>query len=144
LRQSLTKHPAPTMGKLMHRINQFIQVEEDGGGTISAQTIAQPKVITPKPSTRSKNTAKSLSTLSNFVVPTFRAFETVFKEPIYKLLEKIKREPFFVWPPKLLENPVLRNEKLYCTYHKDTGHMTENCHMLKVHLEKLVLPGYLN
>ncbi len=144
LRQSLTKHPAPTMGKLMHRINQFIQVEEDGGGTISAQTIAQPKVITPKPSTRSKNTAKSLSTLSNFVAPTFRAFETVFKEPIYKLLEKIKREPFFVWPPKLLENPVLRNEKLYCTYHKDTGHMTENCHMLKVHLEKLVLPGYLN
>uniref|UniRef100_A0A2N9FUK8 Retrotransposon gag domain-containing protein n=1 Tax=Fagus sylvatica TaxID=28930 RepID=A0A2N9FUK8_FAGSY len=96
------------------------EVEEDGGGTISAQTVAQPKVITPKPSTRSKNNAKSLSTLSNFVAPTFRAFETVFKEPIYKLLEKIKREPFFVWPPKLLENPVLRNEKLYCTYHKDT------------------------
>uniref|UniRef100_A0A2N9FRK2 Uncharacterized protein n=1 Tax=Fagus sylvatica TaxID=28930 RepID=A0A2N9FRK2_FAGSY len=102
LRQSLTKHPAPTVGKLMHRIDQFIRVEKDGGGTTSAQTVAQPKVITPKPSARSNNAAKGLSAPSNFVAPTFRAFETVIKEPIYKLLEKIKREPFFVWPPKLL------------------------------------------
>ena len=35
LRQSLTKHPALTLGKLMHKIDQFIQVEEDGGGTTS-------------------------------------------------------------------------------------------------------------
>ena len=144
LRQSLTKRPAPTMGKLMHRIDQFIRVEEDGGGTTSVRTVAQPKFITPKPSARSINTAKSLSTPSNFVAPTFRVFETVFKEPIYKLMEKIKREPFFVWPPKLLGNPALRYGKLYCTYHKDIGHMTENCHMLKVHLERLVSTGHLN
>ena len=31
LRQSLTKRPALTLGKLMYRIDQFIQVEEDGG-----------------------------------------------------------------------------------------------------------------
>jgi hypothetical protein len=128
----------------MHKIDQFIRVEEDGGGTTSAQTVAQPKVITPKPSTRSSNTAKSLSTPSNFVAPTFRAFETVFKKLIYKLLEKIKREPFFVWPPKLLRNPALKDGKLYCTYHKDMGHMTENCHMLKVHLEKLVSARHLS
>ena len=35
LRQSLPKRPAPTVGKLMHRIDQFIRVEEDGGGTTS-------------------------------------------------------------------------------------------------------------
>jgi hypothetical protein len=78
------------------------------------------------------------------VAPTFRAFETVFKEPIYKIMEKIKREPFFVWPSKLLGNPALRDGKLYCTYHRDMGHMTKNFHMLKVHLEKLVSAGHLN
>ena len=31
LRQSLTKRPALTLGKLMYRIDQFIRVEEDGG-----------------------------------------------------------------------------------------------------------------
>jgi hypothetical protein len=144
LRQSLTKHPAPTVGKLMLRIDQFIQVEEDGGGSTLAQIVVQPKVSTPKPSARSNNAAKGLSTLSNFMAPTFRAFETVFKKPIYKLLEKIKREPFFVWPPKLLGNSALRDGKLFCTYHKDTSHMTKNCHMLKVHLEKLVSAGHLS
>ena len=128
----------------MHRIDQFIQVEENGGGTTSVQTVAQPKVITPKPSARSSNAVKSLSSPSNFSTPSFLDFETVFKEPIYKLMEKIKREPFFVWPPKLLGNSDLRDGKLYCTYHKDTGHMTKNCHKLKVHLEQLVSAGHLN
>jgi hypothetical protein len=43
----------------MHMINQFIRVEEDGGRTTLVQTVAQPKVVTPKPSARSGNTAKN-------------------------------------------------------------------------------------
>ena len=144
LRQSLTKHPALTLGKLMHKIDQFIQVEEDGGGTTSVQTVAQPKVIAPRPSAWPSNTAKNQSNLSNFTAPSFQAFQTVFKELICKLMEKIKRKPFFVWPKKLLGNPALRDEKLYCTFHKDTGHMTENCHMLKTHLEQLASTGHLD
>uniref|UniRef100_A0A2N9H0K6 Retrotransposon gag domain-containing protein n=1 Tax=Fagus sylvatica TaxID=28930 RepID=A0A2N9H0K6_FAGSY len=49
LRQSLTKRPTPTVAKLMHMIDQFIQVEKDGGGTTSALTVVQPKVITLLP-----------------------------------------------------------------------------------------------
>ena len=112
LRQSLIKRPAQNLGKLMHRIDQFIRVKEDGRGTPPVQTVAQPKIITTKPAARTGNTTKSLSNPTNFVAPTFRAFETVFKEPIYKIMEKIKREPFFVWPPKLLGNPALRDGKL--------------------------------
>jgi hypothetical protein len=78
------------------------------------------------------------------VTLTFRAFETVFKEPIYKVMEKIKREPFFVRPPKMIENPALRDGNLYCSYHRERGHMIENCHLLKVHLEKLATTGHLD
>ena len=144
LRPSFTKRPAPTVAKLMHKIDQFIRVEEDGGGTTSVQTNTQPKVITPKPSARSSPTVKSLSGPTDFAAPSFQAFETVFKEPIYKLIEKIKREPFFVWPPKLIENPDLKYTKLYCNYHKDTGHMSENYHKLKVHLEHLATTGHFD
>jgi hypothetical protein len=144
LRQSLIKHPPKDLGKLMHKIDQFVRIEEDGHGTPPIQTVAQPKVTITKPAARTGNTAKNLPTPKKFVAPTFRAFETVFKEPIYKLLEKIKKEPFFVWPPKLLGNPALRDGKLYCTYHRDKGHMTENCHMLKVHMERLVSVGHLD
>ena len=144
LRQSLTKRPAPTVAKLMQKIDQFIRVEEDGGGTTLVQIDTQPKVITPKPSAWSSPAVKSLSGPTDFAAPSFRAFETVFKEPIYRLIEKIKREPFFIWPPKLIGNPDLRDAKLYYNYHKDTGHMTENCHKLKVHLEHLAMAGHLD
>ncbi|XP_075665402.1 uncharacterized protein LOC142635073 [Castanea sativa] len=36
-----------------------------------------------------------------------------------------------------------RNQNLYCTYHKDKGHTTEQCRVLKDHLEQLVKVGYL-
>ena len=36
-----------------------------------------------------------------------------------------------------------RNQNLYCTYHRDEGHTTEQCKMLKDHLEQLVKAGYL-
>jgi hypothetical protein len=96
LRQSLIKHPPRDLGKLMHKIDQFVRIEEDGCGTPPVQTVAQPKVITTKPAVWIENTTKNLSTLKNLVAPTFRAFDTVFKEPIYRIMEKIKKEPFFV------------------------------------------------
>ena len=36
-----------------------------------------------------------------------------------------------------------RNQNLYCTYHRDKGHTTEQCQVLKDHLGKLVKAGYL-
>jgi hypothetical protein len=144
LRHSLVKRQPSSLVKLMNKIDQFVRLEEDGKGTTPTQTNTQPKVFTPKPPVRSSPAVKSLSGPKDFAAPSFRAFGTVFKEPIYRLIEKIKREPFFTWPPKLIGNPDSRDTKLYCNYHKDTGHMTENCHKLKVHLEHLATEGHLD
>ncbi|XP_030942271.1 uncharacterized protein LOC115967334 [Quercus lobata] len=40
-------------------------------------------------------------------------------------------------------DPSRRNQSLYCTYHKDKGHTTEQCWVLKDHLGQLVNAGYL-
>uniref|UniRef100_A0A2N9EUX0 Uncharacterized protein n=1 Tax=Fagus sylvatica TaxID=28930 RepID=A0A2N9EUX0_FAGSY len=119
LRKSLVKHPPRDLGKLMYKIDQFVRIKEDGRGTPTVQTMAQPKATITKPAARTGNTTKNLSAPKNFVASTFRAFETVFKEPIYKVMEKIKREPFFVWPPKMLGNPALKDGNLYCSYHRE-------------------------
>ena len=58
-----------------------------------------------------------------------------FKEPVYKILKRIKNEPYFRWSGKVGGDPVRRNQSLYCSYHKEKGHTTEQCHMLKDHLE---------
>uniref|UniRef100_A0A2N9G930 Reverse transcriptase domain-containing protein n=1 Tax=Fagus sylvatica TaxID=28930 RepID=A0A2N9G930_FAGSY len=115
----LTKRPTTTLRKLMDRIEQFIRVKEDGENTASVQTVAQPKVASSKPPVRSSHSTKALSDPSNFVAHSFRAFQTVFKESIYKVMNKIKGKPFFVWPPKLLSDPTLKDQKLQYSYHRN-------------------------
>ncbi|XP_030941789.1 uncharacterized protein LOC115966765 [Quercus lobata] len=40
-------------------------------------------------------------------------------------------------------DPSRRNQNLHCTYHRDKGHTTEQCRVLKNHLEQLVKAGHL-
>ena len=67
----------------------------------------------------------------------------VFKEPMHKILERIKNELYFRWPSKMGGDPTRRNQNLYCTYHRDKGHTTEQCRLFKDHLEQLVKSGHL-
>ena len=62
---------------------------------------------------------------------------------MYQVLEKVKNEPFFKWPNKMVGNPEKRNRNLYCQYHRDHGHTTENCRSLWGHLDQLVREGKL-
>ena len=66
-----------------------------------------------------------------------------FKEQVHKIIDRIKNKPFFKWPNKMGCDPSRRNQNLYYTYHKDKGHTTEQCRVLKDHLGQLVKAGYL-
>nr|XP_023929683.1 uncharacterized protein LOC112040991 [Quercus suber] len=72
-----------------------------------------------------------------------QAVNTVFKEPVHQVLEKIKNKPFFRWPSKMVGNPERRNHNIYCQYHQDHGHATEDCRSLWDHLDQLVREGKL-
>ena len=67
----------------------------------------------------------------------------VFREPVHQVLEKVKNESFFKWPSKIVENPEKRNRNLYCQYHRDYGHTTEDCRSLWDHLDQPVRKGKL-
>lgn len=66
-----------------------------------------------------------------------------FKEPIHRILEKIKHKSFLSWPGKMSENTARRNQNLYCTYHSEKGHTIEQCRTFKDHLEQLAKARYL-
>ena len=72
-----------------------------------------------------------------------QAVNVVFREPVQKVLEKVRNEPFFKWPNKMAGHPSNRNQNLYCHYHQDHGHATEDCRNLWDHLEQLVREGRL-
>ena len=60
-----------------------------------------------------------------------------------QVLEKVKNKPFLKWPNKMAGDPVNRNQNLYCHYHQDHRHTTEDCKNLWDHLEQLVREGKL-
>ena len=66
-----------------------------------------------------------------------------FKEPVHKIIGRIKNESYFRWPNKMGGDPTHRNQNLYCTYHRDKGHTTKQCWVLKDHLGQLVKARYL-
>ena len=67
----------------------------------------------------------------------------IFRKPVHQVLDKVKNETFFKWPNKMVGNPEKRNHNLYCQYHRDHGHTTEDCRSLWDHLEQLVREGKL-
>ncbi|XP_050241037.1 uncharacterized protein LOC126689922 [Quercus robur] len=72
-----------------------------------------------------------------------QAVHAVFREPLHKILEKVKYEPFFQWPNKMAGDLLNRNRNLYCAYHQEPGHTTDDCRNLKNYLDRLVREGKL-
>lgn len=56
------------------------------------------------------------------------------KEPVYQILEKIQSEPYFKYPNKISGDASRRNQSHYCHYHSEKGHTTEDCRTLRNHL----------
>ena len=69
---------------------------------------------------------------------TAQVVNTIFKDLIHQILEKIKVEPYFKWPNKMGGDPMKHNQSLYCLYHQDQRHTTEDCRTLRDYLQHLV------
>ncbi|KAH7842601.1 hypothetical protein Vadar_007176 [Vaccinium darrowii] len=60
------------------------------------------------------------------------------------MLYRIKNEPWFRRPPKMMGNPEKRRAtNQHCSYHKDWGHMTEDCVEYKKFLDEKAAEGHL-
>ena len=66
-----------------------------------------------------------------------------FKEPVHKIVDRIKNKLLFRWLNKMGGDPSRGNQNLHCTYHRDKGHTTEQCRVLKDHLGHLVKAEHL-
>ena len=69
---------------------------------------------------------------------------SLFKKPVYQILEKIKNEPYFKWLNKMGGDLSRKNQNLFYHYHQDKGHTIEDCRTLCDHPNQLVKVGKLN
>ena len=68
---------------------------------------------------------------------------TPLNTPIDKLLLQIQDDLSLRWPGKIRSDPNSRPKNLYCRFHRDHGHFTEDCVTLKEQVETLIRQGKL-
>ena len=142
LRKSLTGKPVTNVRLLMDRIDKYRRIEEDQlQGKGKAKVIPQER--RDSRSDRAQNNRPRRDFAGQSGSANTQAVNVVFWEPVQKILEKVRNEPFFKWPNKMAGDPMNHNQNLYCHYHQDHGHTTENCRNLWDHLEQLVREGRL-
>ncbi|XP_075633845.1 uncharacterized protein LOC142606366 [Castanea sativa] len=142
LRKSLTMKAAVDMRQLMDRIDKYKRVEED-----QMQSKGKVRVYPKKKDLRGMGFQGSQPKrdFSNCPMPAETPLvNSLFKEPIHQVLEKIRHEPYFRSPNKMSGDASARNQNLYCHYHQDKGHTTEDCRTLRDHLNQLAKAGKIN
>ncbi|XP_075665937.1 uncharacterized protein LOC142635703 [Castanea sativa] len=137
LRESLTLRPLEDIRQLMRRIEEYKCLEDD-----RLQSKGKAPIINYL-----RNTGFNLRYRKDLRIQepgaTVKGVNTVFKEPVHRIVERIKNESYFKWPNMMASDPSRRNQNLYCTYHSDKRHTTEQCRVLKDHLEQLVKARHL-
>nr|XP_023912866.1 uncharacterized protein LOC112024468 [Quercus suber] len=126
LRKSLTGKPIISVHQLMDWIDKYRRVEEDQI-QVRGKSEAVPQERKDFRSDRYNNNRPRREFGGQSGSANSQAVNAVFREPVQRVLEKIKGEPFFRWPNRMAEDPAKCNRNLYYQYHQDYGHTTEDC-----------------
>ncbi|XP_075659077.1 uncharacterized protein LOC142628941 [Castanea sativa] len=100
LRKSLTKKPVRSVRRLMDRIDEYKQVEEDqqqGKGKV--KVIPQERRDFRLDKYNNNRPRRDFAGQSLPAIP--QVVNIVFREPMHQVLEKIRNEPYFKWPNKM-------------------------------------------
>ena len=144
LRKSLTGKPITSLRQLMDRIDKHKWVEEDQQlGKGKAKFVPQERRDFRSDRFNNNNQPRRDYTKQSRSTDA-QAVHAVFRDPIHQVMEKIKNESFFKWPNKMARDPMKRNQNLYCQYHQEPRHTTEDYRNLKNHLDQLVREGKLS
>ena len=126
LRKSLTKKPVRSVRWLMDHIDEYKRVEEDQQqGKGKAKVILQERKDFRSDRYSNNRPHRDFTGQSGSMAP--HIVNTMFREPIHQVLEKIKNETYFKWPNKMGGDPMRRNQSLHCQYHQNRGHTTKDC-----------------
>ena len=116
LRKSLIGKPVISLCQLMDIVDKYKRIEDDQEqGKGKAKVIPQEIRDFRLDRYNNNRTRRDYVGQSGFV--NTQVVNTVFREPVRQVLEKIKNEPFFKWPKKMDRDPTKRNQNLYCHYH---------------------------
>ena len=137
LLESLTKGPPEDIRQLMRRIEEYKCLKDDqlqnkGKALVVSNQRQGGFQLRPRKDLRIQELEAQMGEVN-----------VTFRDPVHRIVDRIKNEPYFHWSNKMGGDLSRRNQNLYYTYHRDKEHTTEQCQVLKDHLGQLVKVGYL-
>ena len=116
LRKSLTGKPITSVRQLMDWIDKYKRVEEDQQqGKGKGKVIPQERRDFRLDHHNNNRLRRDFAEQSRPAAP--QVVNTVFRELVHQVLEKIKNEPYFKWSNKINGDPLRRNQSLHYQYH---------------------------
>ena len=104
LRKSLTGKPVTSLRQLMDRVDKYKRIEDNQQqGKWKAKVI--PQEMRDFRLDRYSNNRLRRDYVEQLGSNNTQVIGAVFREPVHQVLEKIKNEPFFKWPNKIMGNP---------------------------------------
>ena len=104
LGKSLTGKPVTSLRQLMDRVDKYKRIEDD-----QQQEKGKAKVIPQERRDFRLNRYNNNRPRRDYVEQSgsnsTQVVSAVFRKPVHQVLEKIKNEPFFKWPNKMVGNP---------------------------------------
>ncbi|KAK3007885.1 hypothetical protein RJ639_013715 [Escallonia herrerae] len=140
---SVNKSPPGNMKALLEKANKYIQAEEylethrDRLGEGKPEQKKRSREITPpegKSAKRPKHDERRPKDTFNL---------TPLNAKPSQILHEIKDNKALQWPDRMKSRPNKRNKDLWCHFHNDHGHTTDNCGSLKRAIEALIKRGQL-
>ena len=104
LRKFLTRKPVNSIRQLMDRIDKYKRVEEDQQqGKGKGKVIPQERRDFRSDPYNNSRPRRDFIGQSEFAAP--QVVNTMFRDPVHQVLEKIKNETYFKWPKKMSGDP---------------------------------------
>ncbi|KAK3000332.1 hypothetical protein RJ639_022447 [Escallonia herrerae] len=135
LRFSLNKRPPENMSDLLDRVEKYLRAEEDSTTSQHEEAHAGHK-RQDRPERGNSNEAKrSRATLPKSFTP--------LNTSQGHILNQVKSQNILKWPKPMRGPADKRDSQLYCHFHKDHGHTTDECKVLQREIENLITKGHL-
>ncbi|XP_028102511.1 uncharacterized protein LOC114301743 [Camellia sinensis] len=136
LQNSLAKTFMKSMEELMARIEKYARTKEDMPGTKASKQEKRNGSLKRDRGNTNFNRQETRLRAAQTVT-------TVFRIPIYKVLERIRNQSYYRAPERIPDEFIGRSLGKHCAYHNEDGYLTQGCKALKAYLEDLVRQGHL-
>ncbi|KAK3032161.1 hypothetical protein RJ639_034986 [Escallonia herrerae] len=140
---SVNKSPPGNMKALLEKANKYIQAEEylethrDRRGEGKSEQKKRSREVTPPEGKSAKRPQRD----ERHPKDTFNL--TPLNAKPSQILHEIEDSKALQWPDRMKSRPNKRNKDLWCHFHNDHGHTTDNCGSLKRAIEALIKRGHL-